>query len=139
MDKTASESGRDPDDVKITSLVMVVADPDDGKSMDAMRRGLAFYCASEHYLHIEDISGLGAEARRVNAAWQTKDFKKAAENYQQRWAAFEDVFKAIRARPIGGDHALRMFRVLNRFEDVIRNLMLRLGLDGVKVHAHSSE
>jgi 5,10-methylenetetrahydromethanopterin reductase len=78
VEKTATEAGRDPGDVKITSLTMVVADPNDGKSMDAMRRGLAFYCASEHYLHIADISGLGADARRVNAAWQTKDFKKAA-------------------------------------------------------------
>jgi hypothetical protein len=57
---------------------MTVADPKDEASIDAMRRGLAFYCASEHYLHIADISGHGAEARKVNEVWQTGDFKKAA-------------------------------------------------------------
>ncbi len=78
VDKAAREAGRDPSQVKILSLTMTVADPKDETSIDAMRRGLAFYCASEHYLHIADISGHGAEARKVNEAWQTGDFKKAA-------------------------------------------------------------
>ncbi|MBV9119244.1 MAG: LLM class flavin-dependent oxidoreductase [Chloroflexi bacterium] len=76
--KAASEAERDPGQVKILSLTMTVADPNDATSIDAMRRGLAFYCASEHYLHIADISGFGGEARKVNEAWQTGDFKKAA-------------------------------------------------------------
>jgi len=76
--KAASEAGRDPSEVRILSLTMAVADPSSDSSIDAMRRGLAFYCASEHYLHIADISGFGAEARKVNESWQTGDFKKAA-------------------------------------------------------------
>ncbi|HEX6510657.1 MAG TPA: LLM class flavin-dependent oxidoreductase [Chloroflexota bacterium] len=78
VDQAAQEAGRDPSQVKILSLTMTVADPNDESSIDAMRRGLAFYCASEHYLHIADISGFGTEARKVNEVWQTGDFKKAA-------------------------------------------------------------
>ncbi|HLG70136.1 MAG TPA: LLM class flavin-dependent oxidoreductase [Chloroflexota bacterium] len=78
VEKAAAEGGRDPAQVKILSLTMTVADPNDSTSIDAMRRGLAFYCASEHYLHIADISGFGADARKVNEVWQTGDFKKAA-------------------------------------------------------------
>jgi 5,10-methylenetetrahydromethanopterin reductase len=78
VEQAAREAGRDPSEVRILSLTMTVADPEDEASIDAMRRGLAFYCASEHYLHIADISGHGAEARKVNEVWQTGDFKKAA-------------------------------------------------------------
>jgi alkanesulfonate monooxygenase SsuD/methylene tetrahydromethanopterin reductase-like flavin-dependent oxidoreductase (luciferase family) len=78
VEKAAKEAGREPSQVKILSLTMTVADPNDPTSIDAMRRGLAFYCASEHYLHIADISGFGADARKVNEVWQTGDFKKAA-------------------------------------------------------------
>jgi alkanesulfonate monooxygenase SsuD/methylene tetrahydromethanopterin reductase-like flavin-dependent oxidoreductase (luciferase family) len=76
--KAAEEAGRDPSQVRILSLTMTVADPHDATSIDAMRRGLAFYCASEHYLHIADISGFGSDARKVNEVWQTGDFKRAA-------------------------------------------------------------
>ena len=78
VERTAREAGRDPAEVRILSLTMTVADPGDASSIEAMRRGLAFYCASEHYLHIADVSGFGAEARKVNEAWQTGDFKRAA-------------------------------------------------------------
>jgi 5,10-methylenetetrahydromethanopterin reductase len=76
--KAAGEVGRDPSEVRILSLTMTVCDPNDGASIDAMRRGLAFYCASEHYRHIADVSGFGAEAGRVYKVWQTGDFKRAA-------------------------------------------------------------
>ena len=76
--QAAEEAGRDPAEVKILSLTMTVADPGDETSIEAMRRGLAFYCASEHYRHIADISGQGEAARKVFEAWQTGDFKKAA-------------------------------------------------------------
>ncbi|HLY67371.1 MAG TPA: LLM class flavin-dependent oxidoreductase, partial [Chloroflexota bacterium] len=76
--QSAEQAGRDPDQVRILSLTMTVSDPNDETSREAMRRGLAFYCASEHYLHIADISGFGGEARRVHEVWQGGDFKKAA-------------------------------------------------------------
>jgi 5,10-methylenetetrahydromethanopterin reductase len=43
-----------------------------------MRRGMAFYFASPHYQHIVDISGYGARARQVQAAWQSRDFAGAS-------------------------------------------------------------
>jgi alkanesulfonate monooxygenase SsuD/methylene tetrahydromethanopterin reductase-like flavin-dependent oxidoreductase (luciferase family) len=76
--KAATEAGRDPGEVRILSLTMTVADPNDASSIDAMRRGLAFYCASEHYRHIADVSGFGDQARKVYEVWQTGDFKKAS-------------------------------------------------------------
>src|SRR5215475_15932824 len=64
---------------------------------------------------------------------------KAAEDDQQRRAAFKNLFKAVLSGPDGGDHALRMLRVLDRFEDVSRNFMARLSLDTVEVRAHPCE
>jgi alkanesulfonate monooxygenase SsuD/methylene tetrahydromethanopterin reductase-like flavin-dependent oxidoreductase (luciferase family) len=76
--QAARDVGRDPAEVKILSLTMTVADPADGGSIDAMRRGLAFYCASEHYRHIADVSGCGDAARKVYEVWQGGDFNRAA-------------------------------------------------------------
>ncbi len=73
----ASAAGRDPSEVRILSLTMTVADPGDEASVNAMRRGIAFYCASETYHHIAQLSGFGPEVRRVYEAWQTGDFGKA--------------------------------------------------------------
>src|SRR5256885_2016304 len=42
-------------------------------------RGIAFYCASDHYLHIADICGLGTDARTVKVAWEERDFDRATE------------------------------------------------------------
>jgi len=75
----ARSAGRDPKEVKLLTLLMTVADPADAASLDAMRRGIAFYCASEHYQHIAEISGLGAAARKVKEVWETRDFKGAAQ------------------------------------------------------------
>jgi 5,10-methylenetetrahydromethanopterin reductase len=78
VEREASAVGRDPTEVKIFTLLMTVGDPSDPASVDAMRRGLAFYCASDHYLHIADISGLGPQARRVKEVWETRDYEGAA-------------------------------------------------------------
>jgi alkanesulfonate monooxygenase SsuD/methylene tetrahydromethanopterin reductase-like flavin-dependent oxidoreductase (luciferase family) len=58
---------------------MTCVDPDDEAALFAARRGIAFYCASEHYLHIADICGLGADARRVKVVWEERDFDRATE------------------------------------------------------------
>jgi hypothetical protein len=56
---------------------MTCVDPKDDAAVFAARRGIAFYCASEHYLHIADLCGLGADARRVKVAWEERDFNRA--------------------------------------------------------------
>lgn len=76
--REARAVGRDPGDVRILTLLMTTGDPEDAASLEAMRRGLAFYCASPHYLRIADLSGLGPAARRVKEAWETRDYEKAA-------------------------------------------------------------
>lgn len=77
--ETACRSrGRDPQEVTIATLLMVCADSDDESAREAARRGVAFYCASEHYLHIADLAGLGDQARRVKDVWESRDFASAA-------------------------------------------------------------
>ena len=78
VNREAAAVGRDPREVKILTLMMTVGDPDDPASVDAMRRGLAFYCASPHYQHIAEISGLGPQAREIKAVWETRDYAAAA-------------------------------------------------------------
>ena len=85
--REAEAAGRDPSEVKILSLLQTVADPDNPASVDAMRRGLAFYCASEHYLHIADITGLGADARKVKEVWETGDYRAAAAQVSDEMVA----------------------------------------------------
>lgn len=75
----ARSAGRDPRAVTVASLVMVCADPGDEESVRAARRGVAFYCASPHYHHIAELAGLGAEARRVQEAWQEREFERATD------------------------------------------------------------
>jgi len=76
--REAGAAGRDPGDVKILTLLMTCPEPGDDGAVNAMRRGLAFYCASPHYHHIAEISGFGREAREVKAAWDAGDFARAS-------------------------------------------------------------
>jgi len=78
IQREAGAVGRDPSEVKILTLLMTCPDPSDEAAVHAMRRGLAFYCASPHYHHIAEVSGFGAEARRVYEVWQMGDFAAAA-------------------------------------------------------------
>jgi 5,10-methylenetetrahydromethanopterin reductase len=78
--KEATAAGRDPAEVTISTLVMMGVDPADEESDFATRRGLAFYCASSHYLHIADLAGLGQRAREVQKLWQARDFDGATRH-----------------------------------------------------------
>lgn len=76
VQQEAEAVGRDPDEVKLFTLTMMAGEDD--ASVEAMRRGLAFYFASPHYHHIAEISGYGAQARQVQAAWQSRDLAGAS-------------------------------------------------------------
>ncbi len=80
----ARSAGRKAADVQVATLLMTCVDPHDDAAVFAARRGLAFYCASEHYLRIADICGLGADARKVKAAWEQRDFDRATELVSDR-------------------------------------------------------
>jgi alkanesulfonate monooxygenase SsuD/methylene tetrahydromethanopterin reductase-like flavin-dependent oxidoreductase (luciferase family) len=73
-----AKAGRDAGEVRIATLLMVCTDATDEDSRRAARRGVAFYCASQHYLHIADLAGLGERAREVKEVWETRDFDAAA-------------------------------------------------------------
>src|SRR5262249_27347272 len=75
----AESAGRDESEVQVATLLMSCVDPTDDAAVFAARRGIAFYCASEHYLHIADICGLGADARKVKVAWEDRDFDRATD------------------------------------------------------------
>lgn len=73
----ARSAGRSPADVQVSTLLMTCVDPRDEAAVFAARRGIAFYCASNHYLHVADLCGLGGDARKVKAAWEERDFDGA--------------------------------------------------------------
>ena len=75
----AESAGRDPSEIQVATLLMTCVDPKDEAAVFAARRGIAFYCASNHYLHIADICGLGEDARRVKVAWEERAFDRATE------------------------------------------------------------
>ena len=74
--KEAEASGRDPKEVRLLSLTMMAGEDDE--SVEAMRRGLAFYFASPHYHPIAEMSGYGEEAKKIQQVWETRDYKAAS-------------------------------------------------------------
>ena len=80
----AARAGRDPSEVQVATLLMTCVDPSDDAAVFSARRGIAFYCASDHYLHIADMCGLGADARKVKAAWEERDFDRATTQVSDR-------------------------------------------------------
>ncbi len=75
--QSAPTAGRDPTQFQVLTLLMTCPDPDDPAAVDAMRRGVAFYCAAQSYHHVAAISGYGAEVKRVYDLWATGDFAGA--------------------------------------------------------------
>jgi 5,10-methylenetetrahydromethanopterin reductase len=73
----AAAASRDPGQVKILTLLLTCPDPDDAAAIDAMRRGVAFYCAAASYHHIAEVSGYGAAVRRIYEVWHGGDVEGA--------------------------------------------------------------
>jgi 5,10-methylenetetrahydromethanopterin reductase len=78
VEREAKAVGRDPHDVRMLTLLLTCVDPADESAMEALRKGLAFYCAAKTYHHIADTSAVGAEVSRVWEAWERRDFAGAA-------------------------------------------------------------
>ncbi len=79
LKKGLDYSKRQPSAVTISALTQVTIDHKDSAAVMAQKRGIAFYCASQHYHPIAEAGGFGAEARKVYDIWQTGDFVRAAE------------------------------------------------------------
>lgn len=75
----AAAAGRRPQDVQVFSLLMTCADSDDHVAVEALRKGIAFYCASVHYHHIGELAGLGDQVKRVYEAWYREGPEAATE------------------------------------------------------------
>jgi alkanesulfonate monooxygenase SsuD/methylene tetrahydromethanopterin reductase-like flavin-dependent oxidoreductase (luciferase family) len=74
----APKAGREPSQVQILTLLMTCVDPDDEAARHALRRGLAFYFASEHYHHAAELGGFGKEAKEIKAVWDRGDHERAS-------------------------------------------------------------
>jgi len=81
---SAEAAERDPIAVQVATLLTTCTNPGDEDSLFAARRGIAFYCASDHYLHIADLCGLGDDARRVKKVWEERDFDRATRMVSDR-------------------------------------------------------
>lgn len=78
VQREARAAGRDPSHIHMLTLLLTCVDSADDAAMLALRRGLAFYCAAKTYHHIAEISGIGAQVRKVWEAWQRRDLEGAA-------------------------------------------------------------
>ena len=74
----ARAAGRDPSRIRMLTLLLTCVDPADEAALQALRRGVAFYCAAKTYHHIAEISGIGAQVQKVWQAWEQRDFEGAA-------------------------------------------------------------
>ena len=77
VQREAAAAGRDPRQVRILSLLLTCVDPSEESARNALRRGLAFYCASKTYHHIAEISGVGQQVKKVWEAWERRDLEGA--------------------------------------------------------------
>src|SRR5262245_8374008 len=74
----AAKAGREPSQVQILTLLMTCVDPNDEAARHALRRGLAFYFASEHYHHAAELGGFGREAKEIKTVWDRGEHEGAA-------------------------------------------------------------
>jgi alkanesulfonate monooxygenase SsuD/methylene tetrahydromethanopterin reductase-like flavin-dependent oxidoreductase (luciferase family) len=72
----AEKAGRDPTKVGIYALSMTLCGQGDS-ALEAMKKAVAFYCASPHYHHIMTNAGYGEEARRVKELWDQNKHEEA--------------------------------------------------------------
>ncbi len=77
--KGADYAKRDPAEVRMATLSMMCADHANEDAVRAMKRGLAFYCASVHYHPIAEACGFGDDARAVQALWEKRDMEAATD------------------------------------------------------------
>lgn len=72
----AERSGRNPSKVGIYALSMTLCGQDDA-ALKAMKKTVAFYCASTHYHHIMAGAGYLEDARKVKRLWDENKHEEA--------------------------------------------------------------
>ncbi|MHB8567927.1 MAG: LLM class flavin-dependent oxidoreductase [Nitrososphaerales archaeon] len=72
----AERTGRDPAKVGIYALSMTLCGQDES-AKEAMKKTIAFYCASLHYHHILTNAGFGEDAKRVKEVWDQNKHDEA--------------------------------------------------------------
>ncbi len=74
----AERTGRDPGKVGIYALSMTLCGQDES-AIEAMKKTIAFYCASTHYHHILTNAGYGEEAKRIKELWDQNKHDEAVK------------------------------------------------------------
>ncbi len=72
----AERSGRDPSKIGIYTLSMTLCGKEED-AMEAMKKTVAFYCASPHYHHILSGAGYGDDAKRIKELWDQNKHDEA--------------------------------------------------------------
>ncbi|MGI0081571.1 MAG: LLM class flavin-dependent oxidoreductase [Nitrososphaerales archaeon] len=72
----AERTGRDPSKIGIYALSMALCGNDE-TAMEAMKKTVAFYCASPHYHHILSSAGFGEDAKRIKRLWDQNKHDEA--------------------------------------------------------------
>lgn len=76
VQREASAVGRDPRSVALFSLTMMAVEQD--AAVEAVRRALTFFFASQHYYPIMEVSGYAAQAQQIQQLWRAGDFLAAS-------------------------------------------------------------
>ncbi|MBI2370114.1 MAG: LLM class flavin-dependent oxidoreductase [Deltaproteobacteria bacterium] len=73
----AARAGRDPGAASVYTLAVTCVEPGAPGALAAVKKTVAFYCASPHYHHIVSTGGFPAEAVAIKAVWDAGGHERA--------------------------------------------------------------
>lgn len=73
----AKRAGRDPDEVKISTLSMTCPELGEPEAVKTTKKKVAFYCATEHYHFIAKSEGFLDKAQKVKELWDQNKHEAA--------------------------------------------------------------
>lgn len=71
FEREAKAVGRNPDDIKLSTLTMTTPD-DNGESIDALRTCLTYFFGAPHFFPVMEASGYGPTVQEMREVWRTE-------------------------------------------------------------------
>lgn len=71
FEREAKAVGRDPDDIKLSTLTMTTAD-ESGEALDALRTCLTYFFGAPHFYPVMEASGYGPAVQQLSNVWRTE-------------------------------------------------------------------